>query len=462
MVLKRICIEKLFGIYDYDLNLIDMSLSHVTIIDAPNGMGKTTLLRLIQATVQGEVGYLDTIPFKSFQLYFDNAVRIKVEKEQIDLSLLCTPITDVVRELKPIVRNEDDSQRVYLPGVYDNIAFYLNNDRIPVLFQQYFAESFRRRIRMRVDRNRFVHDPDNVLLKEVFQAEEVFDLDSLQNDLHEVFGEYSILFIKANRLFKFETKVDARDRHQESFVQVVELYQKRIKDLIISAGKRFADKSEELDRTFPQRVLKTIVDPSISNNIYTKEMIDEGLKDLENERNRLGELGLITDYGVSKVSLPEKDTLSIETRIFLTHYIKDNISKLEVYRDLADRMRVFRNIINERNGFSNKTMSFNSKEGIVFTASNGRSIPIKQLSSGEKHNLIMFYELIFESDKDALILIDEPEISLHVYWQRQFIDELNDICKLKELQSIVATHSPDIVGNYVDYMVDLEDISDGK
>ena len=86
-------------------------------------MGKTTLLRLIQATVQGEVGYLDTIPFKSFQ--------------------------------------------------------------------QYFAESFRRRIRMRVDRNRFVHDPDNVLLKEVFQAEEVFDLDSLQNDLHEVFGEYS-------------------------------------------------------------------------------------------------------------------------------------------------------------------------------------------------------------------------------------------------------------------------------
>ena len=315
---------------------------------------------------------------------------------------------------------------------------------------------------MRVDRNRFVHDPDNVLLKEVFQAEEVFDLDSLQNDLHEVFGEYSILFIKANRLFKFETKVDARDRHQESFVQVVELYQKRIKDLIISAGKRFADKSEELDRTFPQRVLKTIVDPSISNNIYTKEMIDEGLKDLENERNRLGELGLITDYGVSKVSLPEKDTLSIETRIFLTHYIKDNISKLEVYRDLADRMRVFRSIINERNGFSNKTMSFNSKEGIVFTASNGRSIPIKQLSSGEKHNLIMFYELIFESDKDALILIDEPEISLHVYWQRQFIDELNDICKLKELQSIVATHSPDIVGNYVDYMVDLEDISDGK
>ena len=76
-------------------------------------------------------------------------------------------------------------------------------------------------------------------------------------------------------MFKFETKVDARDRHQESFVQVVELYQKRIKDLIISAGKRFADKSEELDRTFPQRVLKTILDPSISNNIYTKEMIDE-------------------------------------------------------------------------------------------------------------------------------------------------------------------------------------------
>lgn len=78
-------------------------------------------------------------------------------------------------------------------------------------------------------------------------------------------------------------------------------------------------------------------------------MIDEGLKYLESERNKLGELGLITDYGVSDVSLPDKDDLSYETRIFLTHYIIDNVSKLEVYKDIAERMRVFRSIINERN-----------------------------------------------------------------------------------------------------------------
>ena len=462
MILKNICIKKLFGIYDYNLDLISMNKSHVTIIDAPNGMGKTTILRLIQATIHGDVGYIDTIPFKSFQLCFDNSICIKIEKEQLDESLLCSPISDVVDLLKPIVRNEGDSQKVYLPMIYDNASFIINNERIPILFQPFFPDTFRRRVRMRADRNRYINAKDDAILKDVYQIEEIFDLDTIQNKLHEVFGEYSIHYIKANRLFKFDTKVEARDRRHEYFVQVVELYQKQIKDQIINAGKRFADKSEELDRTFPQRVLSTIFNSSIKDNVYSKDMIDEGLKYLESERNKLGELGLITDYGVSDVSLPDKDDLSYETRIFLTHYIIDNVSKLEVYKDIAERMRVFRSIINERNGFNNKEMSFNSKDGILFTDSNGRSIPIDRLSSGEKHNLIMFYELIFESEMDSLILIDEPEISLHVYWQRQFIDELNEICSLKGLQSIVATHSPDIVGNYFDCMVDLEDLSDVK
>ncbi len=52
MKLKQIYVDNLFGIYKYELNLIDPQLSHVTIIDAPNGMGKTTILRLIQATLK--------------------------------------------------------------------------------------------------------------------------------------------------------------------------------------------------------------------------------------------------------------------------------------------------------------------------------------------------------------------------------------------------------------------------
>lgn len=48
-------------------------------------------------------------------------------------------------------------------------------------------------------------------------------------------------------------------------------------------------------------------------------------------------------------------------------------------------------------------------------------IPIEHLSSGEKNDFVLFYELIFKCDSKSLILVDEPEISLHVpaagvYW----------------------------------------------
>ena len=80
MVLKRIVITKLFGIYDYELNLIDKSLSNVTIIDAPNGMGKTTLLKLINAAIIGDLDCLESIPFWQLDLEFDNEIHIYIVK----------------------------------------------------------------------------------------------------------------------------------------------------------------------------------------------------------------------------------------------------------------------------------------------------------------------------------------------------------------------------------------------
>ena len=80
---------------------------------------------------------------------------------------------------------------------------------------------------------------------------------------------------------------------------------------------------------------------------------------------------------------------------------------------------------------------------------------MEKLSSGEKHDFIMFYELIFNADRTSVFLIDEPEISLHVAWQMEFIDILERICKLNGTQAIIATHSPDIVNGHDDLLISL-------
>ena len=67
------------------------------------------------------------------------------------------------------------------------------------------------------------------------------------------------------------------------------------------------------------------------------------------------------------------------------------------------------------------------------------------LSSGEKETLVLFYQLIFEVSEDSLILIDEPEISLHIAWQRKFAEDIQMIIQQKKIKVVIATHSVQIV-----------------
>ena len=141
-------------------------------------------------------------------------------------------------------------------------------------------------------------------------------------------------------------------------------------------------------------------------------------------------------------------------------YFQDNMKKLSFYDDLLSKVRLFLEIINERNGFMNKKMNI-SPEGLKFTSTiNDTQIPLDRLSSGESHILILYYYLIFLCSPDnSVILIDEPEISMHISWQEEFVNCLLDICKMRNMQAIVTTHSPNIVNGH---MSSLKGLSGGK
>jgi predicted ATPase len=57
-------------------------------------------------------------------------------------------------------------------------------------------------------------------------------------------------------------------------------------------------------------------------------------------------------------------------------------------------------------------------------------------------------------------LIDEPETSMHVAWQIEFIRDLKKITKIKPLSFIVATHSPDIINDNT--FIDLYELIHGS
>lgn len=70
---------------------------------------------------------------------------------------------------------------------------------------------------------------------------------------------------------------------------------------------------------------------------------------------------------------------------------------------------------------------------------------IKELSSGERQVLIVLTYLAFLAGKESIFVVDEPELSLHVEWQRELVGALTSL-RPENCQIILATHSPEIAG----------------
>lgn len=93
-----------------------------------------------------------------------------------------------------------------------------------------------------------------------------------------------------------------------------------------------------------------------------------------------------------------------------------------------------------------KRVSLNAR-GISVSAGEVQ-IPVSSLSSGEIQVLRMFVECL--AGGTSTIIVDEPELSMHVDWQRRLIGCLQSINP--QAQIVFATHSPEI----------MADISDGE
>lgn len=131
--------------------------------------------------------------------------------------------------------------------------------------------------------------------------------------------------------------------------------------------------------------------------------------------------------------------------------LQDYVDKYYIF---AESIVVYLDILNSL--FVNKTVNINEKgfpEAKMDRS--GTLVPISKFSSGEKQIMIMFYILLFKGAPGSLVIIDEPEVSLHVSWQHQFGRYAKDIARIRNLQLIVSTHSPSVIHDDWDLAVEL-------
>ena len=117
-----------------------------------------------------------------------------------------------------------------------------------------------------------------------------------------------------------------------------------------------------------------------------------------------------------------------------------------------------RSFLESVNGFlsdSGKRLEFSDRESLMVRLPNGKNTNAANLSSGELQLLILFTFLYFrfEEQEQFTIIIDEPELSLHLAWQSRYLQAITK--PNQYAQFIVATHSPEIAGPFEERIIDI-------
>jgi len=200
-----------------------------------------------------------------------------------------------------------------------------------------------------------------------------------------------------------------------------------------------------------------IVD-NTDRSYLTLERYDKKLKDIRIEELRFYSLwnikkdtkeeSFLSKFFKEKTIYFPTGTDIADLKVFLADYVKKTMHKENLRpSDVFDRIRekidkVFEDLeilVKFDNVDPDGNVYFRNKKEEVFSIDN--------ISTGEKTLLSKVLYLYLKEIKDSVILIDEPELSLHPAWQNRVLKLYENFAKVNNCQIIIATHSPHILGS---------------
>lgn len=433
MNVESIKIENLFEIFNYDIHY--PKDENVLIITGPNGFGKTQVLNILFNLFNRKFIFFQNLIFDKITVLLNDNINIEITKNRITKNIINS------EELHIIFKKEETliEDFIYNSKVDTSILRRLENI-LPV---------------SRINDDSWInHRNEQILsLEEVVEEFPGQLPDEFSNSIqklktkgaNEILDSIDVHLIREQRLFK---KVVYRERHysrnerdQNIMTETIQTYSDELKSLINEKTQQSYIISQALDSSYPNRLIT-------EKQKVSKEDYDKRFAELTSKQEKLTKNGLY-ESKQEVLGYSEDDSKA------LLVYLNDLEKKLIVFDDFLEKLELFTNILNERR-FTFKSIHINRDKGFYFKTTKGKELKLNQLSSGEQHEVVLLYELIFKTKPSILVLIDEPEISLHITWQKEFLDDLLRIIKIQNFQVLIATHSPSIVNDRWDLVYNLQ------
>jgi len=438
MMLRELVVEDLFGDFTHTISF--KPGNGLTILHGPNGVGKTTILRLLDSLFNRRFRILRGQPFRALRIEFDNGDRLQIVKSEIEGQ---RPGLDFALNSMKGGRRRNWA---YKTDVHIDIPPSVVEDIVPELVRTGPHE-------WTVSHSGEVLEMDDVLdrYERYFPVRHTVRNVKPPEWLDQVLSRVPVYFIQADRLSTTgrELKPPRRTAREVAPIPTVAVYASELAEQIRRALANYGDSSQMLDSTFPARFLQS---DSQIRDIPPGEEIRERYGEEAERRNGYVRTGLL-DAG-DELQLPDRALDAAECRVLDT-YLRDVDLKLDKLDDLAEKLELFLSIVNGK--FRRKSIRVDREYGLRAGTSGGQPLDLTSLSSGEQQEIVLAYGLLFRERPGTMILLDEPELSLHVTWQLDLIPDLLKVADLAKLEFLITTHSPQIINDRWDLTVDLSD-----
>lgn len=467
--ITRVRLLKLFGLYSYDIPGDEISLNRTPILYGENGLGKTNILKAIfhllsPAHNQGHRTSLGKIKFQSIEIFLSNGVVVSARRTDsltgaFRAEVTQTFATDSADQLLGAWDwyPKDDPQR----EASNKLLSHVDIDAV-------------NRLRLTNSSKQRARAIQTILFEAIekesnpLQSEEAF-LKALRENVPRVYLLTADRILRSDAVAREAFRISTSDPtprtpeamltwgREHALFDAIGRASLALSELGVDAtreGSRSVHSIyEELIKRFATRQRYDTSETALS--VTT---LKERLRKLTSEYELFSKYGLATDLrGEELITLLDdvkSDDRAVAVEV-LTPYVD---SLLEQAHSLRSAYKLIDTVVSTVNEFLyDKSLTFTVGRGMVVQNKLGESLEASDLSSGEQQLLLLFCHITMAHMHGGIFIIDEPEISLNIKWQRRLVDALSKLDPSQKLQFVLASHSMEILARHDESVVPLSE-----
>lgn len=414
--LKELAVEGLFGTFNHRVDFPEPDKVNprpsLRIIHGHNGVGKTRLLLMLDGFLRLDFDAFRKVPFGTGRLVFSNGDAIQVSH-------------DTSPDGSPALLVEFQERKVRLNPESTGGAAGESEKKIEAFRKEFFTFT-------------------QHLTFEFIDAERLIKRYLRPPDEMEFLVEYENPHL-LRRTRRKGTKKDSVEKLAEkvrSFISEAQLNYRAF----------FSSREPDLFPRILQHLTASKPEVSSPSDILQRlKMIKQ--QDLEISRFGLEadrwDFEQLTSFVESSGETPEHKSALVA----LSAYLEVLESRAAERMLVAKRLLTFEQLMNEF--FEAKRVVVDARSGLNIITVTEMALSEDQLSSGEFHLLYLMVSALTTKRRGTIVAIDEPEMSMHISWQRKLVRALLTCASGAEPQFIFATHSPDVAAEFEEQMVKL-------